>query len=347
MNILITGATGFIGRHLCTTLTHDGHYVTALMRSPDQLARLQRFVDSHGGDGFRIAAIEGDLDRAGLGVASLPEQIDAVVHLAARFGWHLPAEVARKTNVDGSLEVARLASQLGCRLVLVSGFMLANEGYLAKLGIHDDGVNGTDWSGVYRRVGGYEASKLEAAMAVRQFAREHRLDLVEVQPATVVGHSRTGDLEPSQPFFSLMENLNKGRMAMVPGSPDHWLPLVPVDYLGAVLAAACTESAVPQRLLALDPATPALQGLLGLLATSLGCKAPKRHLALPLMRALLRIPGLADRLNVAPESLEFIGTTRFDTSPTEAFLNRIGVTRPDLVATLQASARGYRQLATP
>jgi dTDP-6-deoxy-L-talose 4-dehydrogenase (NAD+) len=35
MRVLVTGATGFIGKHLCTDLVSSGHEVLALCRNPD------------------------------------------------------------------------------------------------------------------------------------------------------------------------------------------------------------------------------------------------------------------------------------------------------------------------
>ncbi|PHQ15105.1 NAD-dependent epimerase/dehydratase family protein [Marinobacter profundi] len=344
MTILVTGATGFIGRHLCTTLTRDGHRVIALLRSPGALDPLRRFVNSNGGDGTLITPLAGDLERSDLGLEKPSENITAVVHLAARFGWGLAAAAAQDTNVTGSLRVAALAGKLGCRLVFVSGFMLANQPHLERLGIS---AACTDWTKVYRRVGAYEASKLEGAWAVRQFTSNNGLEMIEVQPATVIGHRQSGDLDPAQPFFSLLDNLYHGRMAMVPGSPAHWLPLVTVDYLSEVISAACLQPQVPARLLALDPATPGLRDLLAILAAELGCKAPQRHLPVGLMQFLLRLPMLARALRVAPESLEFIGTTRFDTAATDAFMVPGGIRQPELTSALRASARHYLSQQSP
>ncbi|HBC17853.1 MAG TPA: NAD-dependent dehydratase, partial [Alcanivorax sp.] len=133
-----------------------------------------------------------------------------------------------------------LARRHGSRLVFISGFMLENREHLQRLSITSDDPDQVDWQHVYRRAGGYEASKLEAAIRVRALAATHDLNLVEVQPATVAGHSRTGALDSAQPLFALLDNLARGRMAMVPGSPEHWLPLVAVDHLAALIAVAAT-----------------------------------------------------------------------------------------------------------
>lgn len=347
MTLLITGATGFIGRHVCATLTHH-HDVLAVLRQPDtQLPALRQQVDALGGQGQRLHAVPGDLDQPGLG---LPEDLPrprAIIHLAARFAWQLDRASARQTNVDGSLAVAELARRHDCRLVFISGFMLANHAHLARLGIHDDTPETVDWQAVYRRAGGYEASKLEAAIRVRALAAETGLDWVEIQPATVAGHSRSGALDTSQPLFALLDNLARGRMAMVPGSPAHWLPLVAVDHLASLIATAAVIPSPPARLLALDPSTPNLQGLLAIAADVLGRRAPRRHLPIPLLAALLRLPGLPRLMNTWPEALHFIQPTRFDTASTDAFLDQQGLTRPDMATVIATSTRWYQASGSP
>ena len=343
MTLLITGATGFIGRHVCAQLTHD-HDILAVLRQPDsQLPALRQQVNALGGQGERLQAVQGDLDLPGLG---LPENLaapQAIIHLGARFAWQLDRATAQRTNVAGSLAVAELARRHGSRLVFISGFMLENREHLQRLSITSDAPDQVDWQHVYRRAGGYEASKLEAAIRVRALAATHDLNLVEVQPATVAGHSRTGALDSAQPLFALLDNLARGRMAMVPGSPEHWLPLVAVDHLAALIAVAATADSVPQRLLALDPTTPNLQGLLAIAADMLDRRAPQRHLPIPVLAALLRLPGMPRLMNTWPEALHFIQPTRFDTTDTDHFLNQQGLARPAMEAVIARSARWYQQ----
>ena len=67
MQILITGGTGLIGRHLIPRLLELGHQVTVVTRSPDKARQL---LDS------RVALWKGLEDRQNL------NDIDAVVNLA-------------------------------------------------------------------------------------------------------------------------------------------------------------------------------------------------------------------------------------------------------------------------
>ncbi|MEQ9545556.1 MAG: SDR family oxidoreductase [Marinobacter sp.] len=343
MTILITGATGFIGRHVCAQLTRS-HDLYAVVRQPEtQLPTLRQQVSDLGGQGDRLHAVKGDLDLPGLGLPEDLEAPEAIIHLGARFAWQLDPATAHRTNVAGSLAVAELARRHQSRLVFVSGFMLENHDHLRRLGINNDDPERVDWRRVYRLVGGYEASKLEAAIRVRALASSGDLDLVEVQPATVAGHSDTGSLDTSQPLFALLDNLARGRMAMIPGSPEHWLPLVAVDHLASLMAVAATSDRVPERLLALDPATPSLKGLLAIAADLLGRRAPQRHVPIPLLAALLRLPGLPRLMNTWPEALNFIQPTRFDTAITDAFLREQGLERPSMEVVIVATARWYRR----
>lgn len=344
MTILVTGASGFIGRHLCAQLTAQGQDVLAVLRNPAQLTQLREHVARYHGAPDRVQAIQGDLDAPGLGLTRPLPPLQAIVHLGARFAWNMPADLARTTNVQGARAVVKLAAEQHCRLVMISGFMLENPTHLHHLGIDPDKPDATDWARVYRRAGAYEASKLEGALRVRQDCKQQRVALIEVQPATVAGHSQTGELDPAQPLYNLIENSAKGRLAQVPGTPAHWLPLVAVDTVAALISAACIAPDAPARVLALDDRTPNLQGLLGWVAVALGRKAPRRHIPLPLLAALLRIPGMPRLMNTAPEALSFIQPQRFDVRSTQAFAARHGIPWPDMAQVVQASVAHYRHL---
>jgi len=110
MRVLLTGASGVVGRFILVRLTGEGHRVTVLGR---------RFVD-----GFPAAFHSFDLADAG---PELPEA-DALVHCAL---LHVPGrfrggegddpETFRTVNVDGSRRLFEAANEAGCgRIVFLS-----------------------------------------------------------------------------------------------------------------------------------------------------------------------------------------------------------------------------------
>lgn len=344
-NCFITGGTGYIGQHLLALLTAKGHPVTVLMRKPEALAQLQLQVEQHGGKGSLLRAVAGDLAKPNLGLDAagllLVGQAKVLFHLGAQFAWGLTLEQARAVNVSGALSVAQLAAKQGSRLLMVSGFMLENHAHLQRVGVDLEWPARTDWPAVYRRVGGYEGSKLEAHFKVIECMQALGGELTIVHPATVCGHSQTGHILPAQPLAELISNLAKGKLNAIPGTPGHWLPLVTVDFLvELMLAAAFDPSQVGQQVLALDERTPNLAGILAVLAEPLKRTPPRHYLPIGVLRWLLKIPGLPKLLSTSTESLDFIQTTRFDTAATKALALKHQLVWPDINQALRATA-GY------
>ena len=72
MRFFITGATGFIGKHLCARLSAQSHEITALVRHPDKALQLPQ---------KNLKIIKGDLSSFKNTSFKIPE-CDVVIHLA-------------------------------------------------------------------------------------------------------------------------------------------------------------------------------------------------------------------------------------------------------------------------
>lgn len=111
MNILLTGATGFVGGHVADRLVARGDRVTALVRSP---ARARRLADAG------VVLVHGDLDdQSALRLAAQDQH--AVCHVAALTGAVDEAEFLH-ANRDGTanLLAAATAGSPGARFLYVS-----------------------------------------------------------------------------------------------------------------------------------------------------------------------------------------------------------------------------------
>ena len=339
----VTGGTGFIGQHLVAYLSAKGHTIRVLMRRPERLAALREQVGNLGGCASRVFAVAGDLERDNLGLSLTDREAlrhaSVIFHLGAHFAWGLSMENSRSVNVEGAKRVALLAAGQKSRFMMIGGYMLKNHEHLQRIGIDPRSPELTNWPAVYRHVGGYEGSKLEAHFATLEVMSTLGGEITVVHPATVCGHSRTGHIVDGQPLVELIRNLVQGKLTAVPGTAEHWLPLVTVDYLVELVAVCAFDPAMAgQELLALDDQSPNLRALLAEVAKPLGITSPKHHIPLRLLKWLLGIPPVARFLNSKPEALDFIQTTRFDTAALEQFANRHGITKPDIRQALQHTA---------
>jgi len=82
-----------------------------------------------------------------------------------------------------------------------------------------------------------------------------------------------------------------------------------------------------------------LQGMLGQIAKTLNIKAPRRHVAIGLLRWLLTIPGLAARFAISAESLNFIQTQRFDMRVSRQLELKYQMAQPDMARALERTVR--------
>ncbi|MEA2350737.1 MAG: hypothetical protein QOG86_1678, partial [Thermoleophilaceae bacterium] len=81
MNYFVTGATGFIGRHLLEQLLQREGTIYALVREGSR-GRLDE-LGKRLGAGDRLVPVSGDLSQERLGVEGFDESIDHFFHLAA------------------------------------------------------------------------------------------------------------------------------------------------------------------------------------------------------------------------------------------------------------------------
>jgi dTDP-L-rhamnose 4-epimerase len=141
--ILLTGGAGFIGSHLARHLLHQGHEVRALDRLDPEVhngrERLAYLDDE-------VELIAGDV-RDPIAVAEALEDVDAVVHLAARDGagqsMHEIAYYCSVNTVGTAVLLDALMAKPVRRLVVASSMSVYGEGLYMR-------VNGETYEGCER-----------------------------------------------------------------------------------------------------------------------------------------------------------------------------------------------------
>lgn len=128
-NVLLTGATGFLGAHILHALLRkESGKIYCLIREKDGQTKNQRllktlkwYFDDEYKDMLeqRIISVSGDIDHDGLS-EELPDDIHTVIHAAAIVKHYGPYSEFEKINVDGTRNVAAFAEKIGAELIQIS-----------------------------------------------------------------------------------------------------------------------------------------------------------------------------------------------------------------------------------
>jgi nucleoside-diphosphate-sugar epimerase len=174
--IAVTGASGFIGGHVCAVLVHRGYHVRALVRRPGWV--------TPGAE----ARVVGDLCDRRLVQLAL-EGVDAVIHLAGRahiLGDRSRAalEEFRRVNVEGTRACAEAAVAAGA----ISFVLASSVGAVAA-----SNAGRLDERAAPRPNTAYGQSKLEAELVLRQIARTSGLRAPVLRPPMVYGPGMRGN----------------------------------------------------------------------------------------------------------------------------------------------------------
>lgn len=316
---LVVGATGFIGRWLTAELLTRGRPVAATVRGgPAREAELRTWLRDHDVNDQALTVVPADV---GLSREDPLDSVRDVFNAAGAYRFGMSRGEAEGANVHGALNVLRWAGARPHlrRLVHVSGYRVAET--LSHPADEDQLIE------LYRRYGAYEASKREGDAAVRALAAQEGIPLTVVNPATVIGHSVTGEAGQYLGLAGLVRQLWTGRLPALPGTRRTFVPVVTVDHLARFLAAVPAHDHEPYRAhWLLDDATPELPDLVALLARHLGVRAPRLLLPVALVRRLPRTLTGAD-----PETLTFLSEDRYDTASADA----VGLRHPPVADALR------------
>jgi amino acid adenylation domain-containing protein/thioester reductase-like protein len=246
-NVMLTGATGFLGAFLVDELRRaTSATIYALVRAADEQDALRRIGKNLRGYGLdpdtsRIVPLLGDLAEPRLGLdeaafAHLAETVDVIYHNGGVVNFVAPYASLEAANVSGTREVLRLAGLTKVKPVhLVSTlgvhFTMPRIGSVVRES--DPLPPGADI------LGGYNQTKW-VADRVGLLAREAGLPVSVHRPARITGDSRTGALNAGDLFYSWIAGCVQ--LGLFPGDTP-MLNMAPVDHIARSVVALSLEAA--------------------------------------------------------------------------------------------------------
>lgn len=179
MNILITGATGFVGRALISRLEADQrhHIVGSVRKSNSEVVGSAKMVD--------VGEISERTDWA-----TALENVDVVIHLAGRAHVLNDADnilAFDRVNVDGTLRLAEQALELGVKRFI----------FISSIGVNGSQTHGeafTESSAVAPHAV-YAESKRKAEDLLRDKLDKSMMELVIIRPPLVYAANAPGNFQ--------------------------------------------------------------------------------------------------------------------------------------------------------
>jgi UDP-glucose 4-epimerase len=289
MRVAVTGATGFVGRRVVDQLLGRGLEVRALCRT----SPVRRFQPAEV-DVRVIGPIAGDTEWG-----DALEQVDAVVHLAARVHVldereRAPLAAYREVNVEGTLALARAAVAAGVRRFLFMSSIKVN-------GEETTGALFTETSRPEPR-DPYGVSKWEAEQGLWEIARESDLEVVVLRPPLVYGPGVKAN------FQSLIRAVDRG-IPFPFGTLRNQRSLVFVGNLADAVACSLERpAAAGETFLVSDGAAVSSGELVRVIGRALG----RRPRLLPVPPGLMRLTGRVLRREAFVQRI--LGSLQVDSS---------------------------------
>jgi thioester reductase-like protein len=184
LNYFVTGATGFIGRHLLAELLEREGTIYVLVREGSR-GKVDALVQRLGAAEGRIVPVTGDLSKPKLGIDDFKEPIDHFFHLAAIYDMAADEDAMEKANTEGTKHVIEFANSLDVgRFHHTSSIAVAGR----YKGVFQEDMfdEGQSLPHAYHR------TKYESERLVREGVEAKTLIY---RPGIVVGHSETGEMD--------------------------------------------------------------------------------------------------------------------------------------------------------
>ncbi|HUX87377.1 MAG TPA: NAD-dependent epimerase/dehydratase family protein [Chloroflexota bacterium] len=266
MTTLVTGATGFLGRHVTSLLCTRGEPVRVLVQPNEALGPLTVLADRG-----QIAVYRGDLtDRPSLDAAV--QGIDRILHCAAKTGPWGPSRAYWAANVGGLRSLIDAALDARVRRIV----------HVSSVTVHGNDVGGVadELTPIRIEPNPYSQSKVAGERLLNELVDERNAPVTIVRPGWIYG---PGDRASLGRFAAMVE----AGKAIVIGSGNNHLPLIHVsDVAHGILLASDADNAVGRSYILVNDESITQNDYWLAMARELEVSAPRRRIPYRLALAL-------------------------------------------------------------
>ena len=251
-NVLVTGGTGFLGRHLVQSLVDDGIRVRVLTRSTSRARELDP----------RVEIIEGSVSNADA-CARAMEDVDIVFHLAAAYREPgISDDIYRAVHVDGTRQLLEISLAQGIEVFV----HCSTVGVLSHI---ENPPADETWPHSPGDI--YQATKSDAEKLALEFQKTHDFPLTVARPTPIYG---PGDMR----LFKLFDLISRGRFVFL-GSGNVFYHMVYVDDLvRGIRLLSENPRAIGEVFILGGGEVNTLNELTALIADELGVSRPRLHI---------------------------------------------------------------------
>lgn len=155
MKILLTGATGCLGRNILEQLIEDGHEVLVVARPTSDIAEISRYA---------VKILRIDLYHFSNLVEKIPDDMDAVIHVAANTSYqYYERETQYRDNVEVTYNLVNFCESLNRKIRFV---------YTSTISVKDE-VNFSNYA--------------RTKSIAEKIILSSRLDCVILRPSVIIG----------------------------------------------------------------------------------------------------------------------------------------------------------------
>ena len=298
MNILITGATGFIGSHLTKALLKAdlNVKVSALVRGLSDITTLQSLGN--------INYLYGDLqDRDSLKESI--KDIDIVFHIAGILGKHgVPDADYYAINTEGTRDLLEACVENG----QIKQFI-----YLSSAGVLGPNVENADEAYPFNPSNIYEITKAEAEKIASYYYNKMKVPVTVLRPEFLYG---PGDMH----LLGLFKAIKKRMFFLIDGGQSFLHPTYIEDIIQALLTCCGNTATIGETYLIAGERSITVKEFTGLIAKYLGAKRINRSLSAKTAALIARVLEFSlPILNIDPpltlSRVKFFAESRsYDTS---------------------------------